>query len=67
MAYFNILQKKWHSITYLKGFKNAYLSPKLQRALRGARALEPVYDSLGATPLEPEAAAVEPEAAPDEF
>ena len=51
MAYFNILQKKWHSITYLKGFKNAYLSPKLQRALRGARALEPVFDSLGAAPL----------------
>ena len=44
----------------------AYLYPKLPEDLRGARALEPVCDSVGAAPLEPEAAAVEPEATPVE-
>ena len=58
---FQNFAEKWHSITNSKGVKNVYLSPKLQRDLRGARALEPVYDSLGAASLESEAAAVEPE------
>ena len=60
---FQNFAEKWHSITNSKGVKNVYLSPKLQRDLRGARALEPVYDSLGAASLdlESEATAVEPE------
>ena len=44
--------------------KIAYLSPKLQRALREVRASEPVYDSLGAALLEPEAPVEELDAAP---